>query len=663
MSVSELLNSTKSWSDLKSKSISTKSVNLNDGPITNVSSINGVPIPPLVLDLNPVNIILHPGSTPTIGSNIVQSWSEVIVKASRINVNNCLNVYIDDSNGIVLIDQSYDCQGRVNFLSFHNTSLQSTIKIIDGVTISNPGFFSQIICVCESLTLPSLQLDSNSKFYLYNNSIIVNQGESTVFSIDIQDSYSVSILLSSGSRIYTQSGISFINVGIGSILTYIYITNTSGQVYTNDTISSTDNTALLIVCCDASVPQSTFVNSNFTGTTTFNVIDKSEGVEYDDTLENPQLSVINVQEAIDSLKSNYLNLSNIFGTTDQVNVSNVSGNITLSTPQNIDTAANVQFGTILSSSGLTLSNLTTNGVLGVNSSNVVTSSALTNGQLLIGNTGNQPTSSGITGTANQVNVSNGAGSITLSTPQNIDTSANVQFGTVISSSGLTLSNLTSNGVLGVNSSKLVTSSTLTNGQLLIGNTGNQPTSAEITGTTNQISVSNGAGSITLSTPQNINTGASPSFAGLTLSGVYSSTGQPCWQGVGGGSLQAITNNTDTAITFNWNSSTTLKNQGGITHTGGVWTVPNAGIYQYIIDTSWATNAVGVRQVWLLSNSRKYSLISAPAATGSYTQYTLSAIVVHAANDTSQVHCIQTSGGDLNFGAVAFGLVATVIQLF
>lgn len=50
--------------------------------------------------------------------------------------------------------------------------------------------------------------------------------------------------------------------------------------------------------------------------------------------------------------------------------------------------------------------------------------------------------------------------------------------------------------------------TYTNGQILIGNaSGNTLTKATISGTTNQISVSNGNGSITLSTPQNIDTGA------------------------------------------------------------------------------------------------------------------------------------------------------------
>jgi len=53
----------------------------------------------------------------------------------------------------------------------------------------------------------------------------------------------------------------------------------------------------------------------------------------------------------------------------------------------------------------------------------------TDGQLLIGNTtGNTLAKAGLTGTANQIIVTNGSGSITLSAPQAINTASNVQFG-------------------------------------------------------------------------------------------------------------------------------------------------------------------------------------------------------------------------------------------
>lgn len=57
--------------------------------------------------------------------------------------------------------------------------------------------------------------------------------------------------------------------------------------------------------------------------------------------------------------------------------------------------------------------------------------SFTNGQLLIGNTtGNTLTKATLTGTASQITVTNGTGSITLSLPQDIDTSSNVQYGSL-----------------------------------------------------------------------------------------------------------------------------------------------------------------------------------------------------------------------------------------
>jgi hypothetical protein len=57
---------------------------------------------------------------------------------------------------------------------------------------------------------------------------------------------------------------------------------------------------------------------------------------------------------------------------------------------------------------------------------------------------------------------------------------------------------------------------LTDGQLLIGRTGDDPVAATLTGTVNQVNIQNGAGSITLSLPQDINSDAAPTFDGLTL---------------------------------------------------------------------------------------------------------------------------------------------------
>jgi len=66
--------------------------------------------------------------------------------------------------------------------------------------------------------------------------------------------------------------------------------------------------------------------------------------------------------------------------------------------------------------------------------------------------------------------------------------------------------------------------TYTNGQLLIGNTtGNTLSRATLTGTSNQVIVTNGAGSITLSTPQNIAPGSNVQFQSIGVNATPSGT--------------------------------------------------------------------------------------------------------------------------------------------
>jgi hypothetical protein len=146
---------------------------------------------------------------------------------------------------------------------------------------------------------------------------------------------------------------------------------------------------------------------------------------------------------------------------------------------------------------------------------IVEAAALTNGQLLIGVSAGSPTPATLTGTANQVNVANGAGSITLSLPQSIATTSSVTFANITDTA------LTPNGVVRVGAGGLLTSTgAMTNGQILIGSTGVAPVLATLAaGANGGVVIANGAGSITLSTVQDIRTSASPTFTGMTLSGL------------------------------------------------------------------------------------------------------------------------------------------------
>jgi len=91
---------------------------------------------------------------------------------------------------------------------------------------------------------------------------------------------------------------------------------------------------------------------------------------------------------------------------------------------------------------------------------------------------------------------------------------------IVAKGGTGATTLTDHGILlGSGTGAITALGVAANGQLPIGSAGADPVLAGITGTSNQITVTNGAGSITLSAPQNIHTGASPTFVGLTLSGL------------------------------------------------------------------------------------------------------------------------------------------------
>ena len=68
------------------------------------------------------------------------------------------------------------------------------------------------------------------------------------------------------------------------------------------------------------------------------------------------------------------------------------------------------------------------GTLPTSAGGTGVSSSGGNGRLLIGNSNNTFTAATLTGTVNRINITNGFGSITISTPQDTATTSNVEFG-------------------------------------------------------------------------------------------------------------------------------------------------------------------------------------------------------------------------------------------
>jgi hypothetical protein len=83
---------------------------------------------------------------------------------------------------------------------------------------------------------------------------------------------------------------------------------------------------------------------------------------------------------------------------------------------------------------------------------------------------------------------------------------------------LNLPNLDANSVAYIDSSNNLSDILLNDGQLVVGKTGLAPVAASLTGTTSEVIVTNGPGTITLSTPQPIATTSSPTFSNITITG-------------------------------------------------------------------------------------------------------------------------------------------------
>ena len=156
---------------------------------------------------------------------------------------------------------------------------------------------------------------------------------------------------------------------------------------------------------------------------------------------------------------------------------------------------------------ITLTGLTASSLIYPDSDGLLTSlGTATDGQIPIGDTDGIPVLATITGTANEIDVTNGAGTITIGLINPL----------IVAKGGTGTATLTDHGILlGSGTGAITPLGVASNGQIPIGSAGADPVLAGITGTTDHISVTNGAGSITLDLDTNTQT-LLGSFNGIFL---------------------------------------------------------------------------------------------------------------------------------------------------
>lgn len=146
---------------------------------------------------------------------------------------------------------------------------------------------------------------------------------------------------------------------------------------------------------------------------------------------------------------------------------------------------------------------------------------------------------------------------TASTIVQRDSSSNISANTLIANG------INAKGTVYTDANNQLQSYALTNGQLIIGSSGNVPVASGITGTTSQIIVTNGAGSITLSTPQNIDITSAPTFTGMTLNATLNMDMQSDIRYYDSGSINYVAFKAPASVT----ASYTLQYPGAVGNTG------------------------------------------------------------------------------------------------
>lgn len=207
----------------------------------------------------------------------------------------------------------------------------------------------------------------------------------------------------------------------------------------------------------------------------------------------------------------------------------------------------------------------------------------------------------------------------------------------------------------------ITGQVLTNGQILIGRTALAPTASTLTAGAS-ISITNGAGSITINTIQDIRTSASPTFAGLSINGNITCSGL-----VDGVDVSAFKADYDSKVDQN------VKTTASPTHVNltltGFLTVQGFGssftwgcnFGDSVVAPSFVASATS-NQLLLgnLAAPFRYTIISAPTPAAGPRTYT----VVDAGADANFIvsEGAQTKNGVLTLGSLPVLSAATATRL-
>jgi hypothetical protein len=229
---------------------------------------------------------------------------------------------------------------------------------------------------------------------------------------------------------------------------------------------------------------------------------------------------------------------------------------------------------------------------------------------------------GITGRTNQINITTGLNGITLSTPQDINTTSNVVFNSAVLQ-GATITGLT--GSTATFDDLRLTS--LTESEFIGVDTSKRFVSRGISGTNNQINITYGSAGITLSTPQDINTNSNVTFNSAVLQGA---------------TITGLTGSTITTSLLRSNNIIT----GGLTATGGIIGTSTLNISgTSTLSTTTVNGQLTMNGLFAQNNNNKgFYIGELPGSAPNYASICHQALASNANNAC----LVQNSGGDVSF---------------
>jgi hypothetical protein len=272
----------------------------------------------------PVTITITPTVTPTItpipdivytqilwkesaqtSGNLIGSWSEVCELISKNN--GILTIYVDDSLAPCVVNQTINCQSRVQFFSD-----AASLQFLDGFSLIDPiGFGGALIVEFLTTGTPNIIMQNTGVLQMIGYSVLTNAIENTSPGIKIADNESMVLTFNMGSIVSLGStNIPLIQLGKNSQLTFAPSGSTNPSGFENDIISSTDSSSVLQYLYDSQSPRIT--NTGFLGTLTESPLSESKNTFFDNTVVSANFGD-DVQTAIDSIKQIFIGVHPVPG--------------------------------------------------------------------------------------------------------------------------------------------------------------------------------------------------------------------------------------------------------------------------------------------------------------------------------------------------------------